>query len=313
MEDKYLMIQAMQPVQFSSAGRVETTKPFLHPTRNLDSYVLLIGIHGKMSIEQQGQPFDIVPGSTMLLKKDEDHRGLLFSDAPLSYYWFHFYLEDKYAEYLSHTQMNEQMVSMIQEPSSQTFSNHIYIPTFSKPTKIERLNILFNQLLDISQAGTHTYLAASYLMTSLLIELSNQTIESYTYEQKRHPSDHDLSHIIEWIRVHADQTQSVHAISDQFNYHPNYLSRQFKSQIGMSLQKYITLVKVTKAKDLLSRTRKSIRDISLSIGIEDEKYFMRLFKKSEGITPSEFRKAFYRIHLTDLEQAASHDNRQKTP
>ncbi|MCM2677553.1 helix-turn-helix domain-containing protein [Alkalicoccobacillus plakortidis] len=302
MRNDYLAIQATQPVQFVSCGRVETSTPFLHPTRTLDSYVLLIGIEGCLQISQENLTYDLAPGTTLLLKKGIQHHGVSHSNSRLSYYWFHFYLDDKRASYQTNDQMADEMVTIIQEPTSQSFSSTIYIPTFSEPIKIERLTILFNQLLDISQAGAHSYLAASYIMTSLLIELSNQTLDSYKHEQQKLSPAHDLSHMIEWIRVHTDQAKSVQQISEHFNYNPNYLSRQFKSQIGMSLQKYITLVKVTKAKDLLSRTRKSIRDISLSIGIEDEKYFMRVFKKSEGITPSEFRKAFYRIRLTELDQ-----------
>lgn len=298
MTAHYLTIQATKPVQFASCGRVETSRPFRHPTRTLDSYVLLIGIQGTLEIQQENQVYALTKGKTLLLKKGVQHIGYSHSLSPLSYYWFHFYLEDERASYISIDHEKEQLASMIQEPSSQTFSPTIYIPTYSKPPSIERLNILFNQLLDLSQAGAHAYLAASYLMTSLLIELSNQTIDSY--RQKKRPLDHELVHIIEWIRVNADREQSVQGIAEHFHYNPNYLSRQFKSKIGMSLQRYINLVKITKAKDLLSSTRKSIREISLSIGIEDEKYFMRLFKKTEGMTPSEFRKAFYRIRLTEL-------------
>ncbi|WP_185971040.1 AraC family transcriptional regulator [Alkalicoccobacillus porphyridii] len=302
MNQNYLMVQATQPVQFSSAGRVETTKPFLHPTRTLDSYVLLIGMKGALSITQENQTYHLLPGSTLLLKKGMEHRGLNHSTEPLSYYWFHFYLDDQLTNYVSNKQVLDQMRTTIQEPSSQTFSSTIYIPTYSEPHKIERLTILFNQLLDISKGVSNTYLAASYIMTSLLIELSNQTIEVFSQKQQEQLADHNLTPIIEWMHVHAGQSYSVAEIAQKFNYNANYLSRQFKSKIGMSLQSYLSLVKMTKAKDLLSRTRYSIRSISHAIGIEDEKYFMRLFKKNEGMTPSEFRKAYYRVNLTDLEK-----------
>ena len=302
MSQDYLIVKATQPVQFSSAGRVVTSKPFLHPTRTLNSYVLLIGVEGQLSIIQEQQTFHLEPGKTLLLKKGTEHRALTQTSEPLTYYWFHFYLHDDLTDYITTEQFTEHMMTMVQEPASHSFSSTIYIPIFSEPQKIERLTILFNQLLDISQSVSNSYLAASYTMTSLLIELSNQSIERFSNEQHKHLTDHNLSHVVEWIRVHADQPQTVAEIADQFNYNSNYLSRQFKDKIGMSLQSYITLVKVTKAKDLLSRTRMSIHSISQSIGIEDEKYFMRLFKKAEGMTPSEFRKAYFRVRLTELDK-----------
>ncbi|MEB5480596.1 AraC family transcriptional regulator [Shouchella clausii] len=302
MESDYLMIHALEPVRYASAGRVETMKPFCHPTRTLDSYVLLIGIRGSLFIEQEGQLYEVGPGHTLLLKKGIKHRGIKPSKPGLSYYWFHFNLDNHRATYLDKKQMDEQIMRFRQEPYSHILASFIFIPTFFKPPAIERLNILFNQLTDLAQGGCRTHLGASYIMTSLLIELSEQLIASYASPLTKTSLQRDLSHIMEWIRVYANQPLTVKRVSDQFNYNPDYLTRQFKQHIGMSLQKYITLVKMTKAKDILSRTRRTIKEVAADVGIQDEKYFMRLFKKTEGMTPTAFRKAFYRIHLTNLKE-----------
>lgn len=298
----YFMMNVLYPVRYASAGRVDATKPFLHPTRTLDSYVLLIGIKGIVEIEQQSQLYYLGPGNTLLLKKGVEHRGHIKSESDLSYYWFHFYLDNDDARSISKKQMDQQIMQFRQEPNSHLLSSTIFIPVFFKPQKIERLNILFNQLTDLAHSGSHTFLGASYLMTSLLIELSEQTIASYSSTKKHVEMERNIAHVIEWIRVHSHEPMSVLHVSNQFNYNPDYLTRQFKQQIGMPLQKYIALVKVTKAKDLLLRTRKTIREVAFDVGIYDEKYFMRLFKKSEGMTPSDFRKAFCRIHLTELNE-----------
>ncbi len=59
------------------------------------------------------------------------------------------------------------------------------------------------------------------------------------------------------------------------------------------MTEYINLQKINKAKDLLTRTDKNIKRIAYDVGIQDEKYFMRLFKKYMGLTPTDFRKAYY--------------------
>jgi YesN/AraC family two-component response regulator len=59
------------------------------------------------------------------------------------------------------------------------------------------------------------------------------------------------------------------------------------------------MIKISKAKELLIRTNESIKMIAFAIGINDEKYFMRLFKKYEKVTPSEFRQAYYRVLMNN--------------
>ena len=70
----------------------------------------------------------------------------------------------------------------------------------------------------------------------------------------------------------------------------NYLSRLVKQYTGRSVGAWIDIVRVQRAKRLLSSTNLSIIDIAASIGVEDQSYFSRLFKKETGMTPSAFRK-----------------------
>ena len=70
----------------------------------------------------------------------------------------------------------------------------------------------------------------------------------------------------------------------------NYLSRLVKKATGRSVGAWIDIVRIQRAKHLLSETRQSIIDISSAVGIEDQSYFSRLFKKETGLTPSAFRK-----------------------
>lgn len=64
----------------------------------------------------------------------------------------------------------------------------------------------------------------------------------------------------------------------------------------MCMQEYIHKLKISKAKELLY-SGQSIKEIAYSLGFQDEKYFMRLFKKYENVTPTEFRKAYYRTYI----------------
>lgn len=70
----------------------------------------------------------------------------------------------------------------------------------------------------------------------------------------------------------------------------NYLSRLVKNATGRSVGAWMDIVRIQRAKRLLSGTRLPVIDIASAVGVEDQSYFSRLFKKETGLTPSAFRK-----------------------
>jgi two-component system response regulator YesN len=70
----------------------------------------------------------------------------------------------------------------------------------------------------------------------------------------------------------------------------NYLSRLVKKSTGRSVGAWIDIVRIQRAKHLLATSALSVIDVATAVGIEDQSYFSRLFKKETGMTPSSFRK-----------------------
>lgn len=68
-----------------------------------------------------------------------------------------------------------------------------------------------------------------------------------------------------------------------------YFSNIFKSRTGVSVTAYLQNIRLRKAKELLISTNDRIREVAHKVGFTDERYFEKLFKNSEGITPSEYR------------------------
>jgi len=66
----------------------------------------------------------------------------------------------------------------------------------------------------------------------------------------------------------------------------------FKESTGTSPQNYIISIRIKKACELLENTDLSILKVAEQVGICDQNYFSRLFKKHMGISPSEYRKSF---------------------
>ena len=79
-------------------------------------------------------------------------------------------------------------------------------------------------------------------------------------------------------------------IAQAVSFSPSYVSRIFKDEVGKPLMVYVSEQRIQTAKQLLSTTQMSIREVASYVGIPDWNYFTKLFKKAEGCTPSEYQR-----------------------
>ena len=69
----------------------------------------------------------------------------------------------------------------------------------------------------------------------------------------------------------------------------HYLARRFKAEYGTTVTQHIHHLRITQAKWMLRFTDKTVERIGLECGAGELTYFSRLFKKLEGVSPSEYR------------------------
>ncbi len=96
-----------------------------------------------------------------------------------------------------------------------------------------------------------------------------------------------------YISEHISEQISVPQIAKELRISIGHLSRIFHAVMGMSIISYTNKLKMEHAKQLLRLDNSDLSEIASQLGISDEKYFCRLFKKHIGITTSEFRNSFY--------------------
>ena len=95
--------------------------------------------------------------------------------------------------------------------------------------------------------------------------------------------------VIKYISDNPGRRIYIEELAEYAGISAGYLSRIFKSVTGYSIIKFINSKKIEFAKQLVAKNA-SIVDIIHMTGIEDEKYFYRLFKKYTGITVREYKK-----------------------
>ncbi|GKX29906.1 hypothetical protein SH1V18_23860 [Vallitalea longa] len=95
---------------------------------------------------------------------------------------------------------------------------------------------------------------------------------------------------IKYINNNLSNKLSLNAVAKHVNVHPNYLSKLIKKELGMSFTDYILKEKIDESKLLLKYSNNSLSDITGILGFSSKSYFIKCFKKIEGITPGEYVK-----------------------
>ena len=106
------------------------------------------------------------------------------------------------------------------------------------------------------------------------------------------PKKMDISIVKSFLDEHYSEKLSLESVASHFFIDKHYLARLFKEQYGVTLVTYLQQVRITHAKRMLRFTDKSIEEIGLECGIGELNYFSRVFKKLEGVSPSEFRRVW---------------------
>jgi len=95
--------------------------------------------------------------------------------------------------------------------------------------------------------------------------------------------------IIHYINQNFYKEITIRNLSQDFTINPNYLSQLFRKEVGMTFTDYITKLRMNYAKELLLKTEYSQGDVATKCGYIDYFYFIRVFKKSTGVTPGQYR------------------------
>ena len=120
-------------------------------------------------------------------------------------------------------------------------------------------------------------------------------ISLYNNEVKEKPvvkKERVITGITKYMQEYLSEDVSLHILSEEFHLNSQYISQLFKNEIGVNFLTYLTNIRVEHAKKLLLSSSLSIAEVSEQSGYGDYRVFTKVFKKSEGITPSQYRRDF---------------------
>lgn len=99
-----------------------------------------------------------------------------------------------------------------------------------------------------------------------------------------------IQRAIGYINDHYAKDLNMAVVSNYISMNYSLFSYVFKQFTGMNFVNYLKEIRMKEAKRLLEETDKKIAEISNCVGYENEKHFMKMFKSTTGVSPTEFRK-----------------------
>ena len=111
-------------------------------------------------------------------------------------------------------------------------------------------------------------------------------------EEPEKQEERTITGLTRYLQEHLAEEISLSVLAEEFHLNPQYISQLFKSEIGVNFLAYLTNIRMEKAKKLLLTTSLSIAEVAEQSGYGDYRVFTKVFKKSEGVTPSQYRRDF---------------------
>lgn len=145
-------------------------------------------------------------------------------------------------------------------------------------------------LQDIESISTYIH----NILTLILGEIIERDIEiKESNHKKLNHSNRVLEPALKYIEENYREEMFLEKVASISNVSPYYFSKLFKKEMGMNFIAYVTKYKVEKAKEMLKNTDIPIVDIAAELGYYECGYFTKIFKKIEGITPTNYRNKNY--------------------
>lgn len=160
--------------------------------------------------------------------------------------------------------------------------------THEKPVLSVNSNSLVNAVYKCLSYGIETENPSQWRLTSFLLEIlsymqSDKALEKE--DQKKNYTNRGIA----YMEYNFDSPITVDSIAAAAGIEKSYFYKIFVKEMGMSPIKYLTNVRINKAKSLI-RLGIHFKAVATAVGINDIYYFSKLFTKVVGMTPSEYRR-----------------------
>lgn len=259
-KEHYLYVQEV--------GTLQSLEPHISKRQNLSSYLFFVVLDGSGIVSYENKTYPISAGDCVWLDCTRPYSHESSADAPWSLMWVHFNGKDAGSYY-------------------ETFEQQGSFFLF-RPRNLVQFTNTLSQLYQtqLNKSSFMELISNKYITDIItLCFTENRAVHSgeYSIPEK-------LNQIHSYLEEHYSERITLEKLSAQFFISKFHLSREYRKTFGSTLLADLTATRISHAKSMLRFSDDSIESIAQSCGFQDVGYFIKVFKKSEGMTPLEYRK-----------------------
>lgn len=250
-------------------GTLRSIRSHLSKRSHLDSFLFILVLSGSGKVSFGGTTYDLSGGDCALIDCRSPYSHQSSEQEPWELMWVHFN-GCTAPDYYSY------------------FTKNVSSPVFHADDVTAFSGPILQLLEAAARKDKTAELQCSKLITDILTLCFTVPLKQELASQTGAVGK--LQSVKEYIDVHFAEKLSLDEISEQFFLSKFHLSREFKRIYGTTVGNYILGQRITYAKELLRFSDKSVEAIATACGVMDTSYFNKVFKKSEGISPSQYRR-----------------------
>lgn len=215
---------------------------------------------GELFVETEGRSFTVSPGFAFVSFPDHVYSYISSAENPCTYRWAEF------------SGLNLQV---FYSDVSFSFDNPLI-----DDSKTRSLGTLLKEMTDKGKMSGKLINGYSWVLADIL---SSKPKRKQTVYEKY------IEKAIEYISSNIQNKTTVSDVADYLNIDRSYLSRVFNEHMGISIKKYIYNYHMNIAKNMLTYSNMSIKEVASSIGYDDPLDFTKAFHRTFGVSPTKWR------------------------
>ncbi|WP_334075444.1 MULTISPECIES: AraC family transcriptional regulator [Paenibacillus] len=274
-------------------GFVSYTHPWMHFRRTTSEHILYVVKSGELHLRENGVSYCLKKGDFLFLEPNLEHEGT--EKHVCDYYYIHFEHPDLKAAQVDDLpalarslMVKEGAEPAVQDPPVCYFPKYYRLPKKNLPHSFHTLN----EMLQLYRRHYFNRGLSALKLTEWLIEISREyfidTLKSGEKGSSR--AVMKVHALLDYIHKHYTGKITSRDIEREFGGNYDYINRIFRRMTGQSIMRYVNQVRINHAKELIEATHLSFSEIGYLSGLEDPFYFSKVFKKYEGISPSQYYK-----------------------
>lgn len=266
------------------SGEVSIAAPNKHFKRKPIDYILYFVKEGSMTITEGDEIYVLNKNDVIILDPSRTHNGIE-TDYSVRYSYIHF----DYSEIAEQDMTKEAIEELMLYNMTESRNQRIILPkkfSVSNAYAIDALELMKSITSEFNDGRNYNIQMARSMLLQLFITLYRGYLDTLCHEESK--QNDVLLELEMFLKEHSREKITGEDIEKYFHMNFDYLNRIFKKRFGRTIMQYVNYYRIEDAKKMLRSGLLSVKQIAADLGFVNEFYFSRVFKKYEGVSPSEF-------------------------